>query len=73
MLLSARPRSLDSPFGGLDRMYRLHRHLGVAALLLFLAHFATVAGDPEAKGAAAGAVLRESLDGRLVAGLVRVA
>lgn len=54
-------------------MYRLHRHLGVAALILFLAHFATVAGDPEAEGAAAGAALRESLDGRLVAGLVRVA
>ena len=38
LLLAARPRSLESWFGGLDRMYRLHKHLGVAALLLFIAH-----------------------------------
>ena len=48
MLLAARPRAFETSFGGLDRMYRLHKHLGVAALLLFLAHFVTVPGEPEA-------------------------
>ena len=47
LLLSARPRSVETAFGGLDRMYRLHKYLGVAALLLFIAHFATVPGGPE--------------------------
>ena len=42
MVLSARPRMIESGFGGLDRMYRLHKYLGVAALALFLAHFATL-------------------------------
>lgn len=54
LLLSARPRAAETPFGGLDRMYRLHKYLGVAALLLFIAHFATVPGGPEG-GAALGA------------------
>ena len=44
MLLSARPRAVETSFGGLDRMYKLHKYLGVAALLLFIAHFATVVG-----------------------------
>ena len=44
MVLSARPRLIESGFGGLDRMYRLHKYLGVAALILFLAHFATLSG-----------------------------
>ena len=48
MLLSARPRTVETLFGGLDRMYRLHKHLGVAALILFLAHFVTVPGEAEA-------------------------
>ena len=48
MLLSARPRAVETSFGGLDRMYKLHKYLGVAALLLFIAHFATVpGGGPE--------------------------
>ena len=38
MVFSARPRAMETAFGGLDRMYRLHKHLGVAALLLFIAH-----------------------------------
>ena len=38
MVFSARPRAMEAAFGGLDRMYRLHKHLGVAALLLFIAH-----------------------------------
>ncbi len=46
-LLAARPRVLETSFGGLDRMYKLHKHLGVAALLLFTAHYATVPGEPD--------------------------
>ena len=51
MLLAARPGAFETSFGGLDRMYRLHKYLGVAALLLFLAHFVTVPGEPEAVAA----------------------
>ena len=61
MLLAARPRAFETSFGGLDRMYRLHKHLGVAALLLFLAHFVTVPGEPEAV-AAGGPVSVEEED-----------
>ena len=53
LLLSARPRAIETAFGGLDRMYRLHKYLGVAALLLFIAHFATVPGGPEEEAARA--------------------
>lgn len=52
LLLAARPRPVETPLGGLDRMYRLHKYLGVAALLLFVAHYATVPGEPEADAAA---------------------
>ena len=56
MLLSTRPRAVETSFGGLDRMYRLHKQLGIAAMLLFMAHFATVPGGPEEDGATADAV-----------------
>jgi predicted ferric reductase len=38
LILAARPRLLEPLFGGLDRMYRAHRWLGIAALGLMLAH-----------------------------------
>lgn len=56
LLLSVRPRAVETSFGGLDRMYKLHKYLGVAALLLFSAHYATVPGGPEEEGATVGAV-----------------
>ena len=55
LVLSARPRAGETPFGGLDRMYRVHKYLGVAALLLFIAHYATVPGGPEGEAAGAAA------------------
>ena len=63
LVLSARPRSGEAPFGGLDRMYRVHKYLGVAALLLFITHYATVPGGPEgeAAGQAAGVEEEEGL------------
>ena len=60
LLLSARPRPAESSFGGLDRMYKLHKYLGVVTLLLFIAHYATVPGGPEGEVAAAGAVSVEA-------------
>ena len=38
LLLAARPRLLEPLFGGLDRMYRVHKWLGIAALALMLLH-----------------------------------
>lgn len=40
IFFSARPRFLEPAFGGLDKMYKLHKWLGVAAFILLLAHFA---------------------------------
>ena len=31
ILLAARPRWLEQRFGGLDKLYRLHKYLGIAA------------------------------------------
>ena len=56
LLLAARPRVVETSFGGLDRMYQLHKYLGVAALLLFIAHYATVPGAPEGDAMAASGV-----------------
>ena len=47
MLLAARPRCMEGAFGGLDRMYRFHKYLGVASLVLVLAHLATGMEDDD--------------------------
>ena len=39
IFLAARPGFVESAFGGLDRMYRVHKFCGVSAGLLVLAHF----------------------------------
>ena len=54
MMLAARPRFLETWFGGLDKMYQSHKVLGVAALLLFIAHYATVPRGHEGPPGAAG-------------------
>lgn len=38
LILAARPRLLEPLFGGLDRMYRLHKWLGISALVLMILH-----------------------------------
>ena len=64
MVLSARPRLIESGFGGLDRMYRLHKYLGVAALVLYLAHFATLpGGGPDTEDEAAAVTAVEGISG----------
>lgn len=39
MVLAARPVWLETPLGGLDKMYRLHKWLGIAGLVFALAHW----------------------------------
>ncbi len=38
LILSARPRWVEGLFGGLDRMYGVHKWLGIAALALMIGH-----------------------------------
>ena len=38
LILSIRPRWLEPLFGGLDRMYQVHKWLGIAALILMIGH-----------------------------------
>lgn len=39
MVLATRPRSLETPLDGLDKMYRLHKWLGITSLLASIAHW----------------------------------
>jgi predicted ferric reductase len=39
MLLALRPTVLEKPLGGLDKMYRLHKWLGIAALAIGILHW----------------------------------
>ncbi len=39
MILAVRPTSLESRLGGLDKMYRLHKWLGIAGLVLSVMHW----------------------------------
>lgn len=40
MVLSVRPRRLEPLLGGLDKMYRLHKWLGISGLVLSIVHWA---------------------------------
>lgn len=39
MLLAARPRWLETPIGGLDKMYQLHKWAGIWSVVLALLHY----------------------------------
>lgn len=39
MILALRPRLLERPLGGLDKMYRLHKWFGIGALVLAVTHW----------------------------------
>ena len=39
ILLAARPRWLEQRFGGLDKLYRLHKNIGIGAGILVLTHY----------------------------------
>jgi len=45
MLLSIRPKWLEPTFDGLDKMYRLHKWLGVGGLGVGVVHWLTATGD----------------------------
>ena len=58
IVLSTRPMFLEGAFGGLDRMYRVHRICGVSAGLLVLLHFIAAPSDlPAGADAAANALV----------------
>ena len=50
MLLALRPRWPEPWLGGLDKMYRLHKWLGIAALTVGVAHFLWAKGPKWAVG-----------------------
>lgn len=50
MVLAIRPRWAESALGGLDKMYRLHKWLGIAGLVTALSHWLIVNGPRWAVG-----------------------
>lgn len=44
MVLAARPSRLEPWFGGLDKMYRVHKWMGIAALVCSVAHWLLAQG-----------------------------
>lgn len=50
MVLAVRPRWPERWFGGLDRMYRLHKWLGIGALVLSVVHWLWAKGPKWAVG-----------------------
>lgn len=50
MVLAVRPRWPERWFGGLDRMYRLHKWLGISALVLAVTHWLWAKGPKWAVG-----------------------
>jgi predicted ferric reductase len=50
MLLAARPAALEPLLGGLDKMYRLHKWLGIGALMLSVTHWLWAKGPKWAVG-----------------------
>ena len=66
ILLSTRAEVFESLFGGLDRMYQVHRYAGVAAALFALVHFFGVPKElPEGVDPVANAVFPSGLLGML--------
>lgn len=45
VILSARPRVLERAMAGLDKMYRLHKWLGIGGILFGILHWLTATGD----------------------------
>lgn len=60
LILAARPRLLEPLFGGLDRMYRAHKWLGITTLVLMILHNSA---EPEFEHA-----VRETAAGELAGG-----
>ncbi|MDR2214006.1 MAG: ferric reductase-like transmembrane domain-containing protein [Pseudomonadales bacterium] len=66
LALALRPRWPERSLGGLDKMYRLHKWLGIGALVFSLLHWLAESAAPRGpRGAGAGAVDASSLAGML--------
>lgn len=50
IVISVRPKLVEDYFGGLDRMYQVHKWLGIGAMILFMVHFLTSVGGGEDDG-----------------------
>lgn len=50
MVLATRPRVIESALGGLDKMYRLHKWLGITALVFGIVHWLWAKGTKWAVG-----------------------
>src|ERR1700679_1541347 len=50
MVLAARPKAIEPPLGGLDKTYRLHKWLGIAALVFGIVHWIWAKGTKWAVG-----------------------
>jgi len=50
MILATRPKWLEPVLGGLDKTYRLHKWLGIAALVMAVTHWLWVEGPKWLKG-----------------------
>ena len=50
LVLANRPRWLEKPLGGLDKMYRLHKWLGIAGLVFAVLHWLLAKGVQYAVG-----------------------
>ncbi len=46
-VLATRLSFVEACFGGLDKVYRVHKYLGIAAVVLLIAHFFSLPGDLE--------------------------
>lgn len=44
MILAVRPAFLEGPLGGLDKMYRLHKWLGISGLIISVTHWIIAKG-----------------------------
>ena len=64
IVISIRPKAFENSFGGLDRMYQVHKWLGITAMVFFLLHFATslTGGEDDAVEAVAGVVAEDEDD-----------
>ncbi len=60
-LLSMRPRWLEPTMDGLDKMYRLHKWLGIVALALGIVHWLTATGGQRGNAANVATGLLSSL------------
>jgi predicted ferric reductase len=66
-ILSARPVWLEPYLDGLDKMYRLHKWLGISGLALGVLHWLTAAGSGRRPGPPTGGAAPEAPDGAMEA------